>query len=54
MNVVTFASQPHLYGTPWTGPWVADCPPSELQGCYAGWEHEMTQLLEVSLFVCIG
>ncbi|KAI0745659.1 FAD/NAD(P)-binding domain-containing protein [Earliella scabrosa] len=46
VNVVTFATQPHLYGTPYFGPWVTDCSPSEVQNCYAGWEPEVEELLK--------
>ena len=47
VNVVTFASKTHLYGTPWTRPWVEDCPPSEVRECYHDWEPEVEELLQV-------
>ena len=47
VNVVTFASKPHLYGTPWTRPWVEDCLPSEVLECYHDWEPEVEELLQV-------
>ncbi|KAI0708960.1 FAD/NAD-P-binding domain-containing protein [Cerioporus squamosus] len=46
VNVVTLASQPQLYGSPYNGPWVTDCSPAEVQECYAGWEPEVQELLQ--------
>ncbi|TFK91603.1 FAD/NAD(P)-binding domain-containing protein [Polyporus arcularius HHB13444] len=46
VNVVTLASQPQLYGSPYNGPWVTDCSPTEVQECYAGWEPEVQELLK--------
>ncbi|RPD59761.1 FAD/NAD(P)-binding domain-containing protein [Lentinus tigrinus ALCF2SS1-6] len=46
VNVVTFASQPQLYDTPYDGVWVTNCSPAEIQACYAGWEPEVDELLK--------
>ncbi|KAH9931165.1 FAD/NAD(P)-binding domain-containing protein [Epithele typhae] len=46
VNVVALASKPELYGTPWTGAWVEDCPASEMQECYSQWEPEVGELLK--------
>ena len=48
VNVVALTSQPHLYETPWDGPWVTNCSPAEVQDCYANWESEVKELLKVS------
>lgn len=49
MNVVMFASEPQLYGSPYNGPWVTDCSPAEVQRCYSDWEPEVEELLKVTL-----
>ena len=47
VNVVAMASQPHLYGTVFPGPWVTDCSPAEVQECFEGWEPEVEEMLKV-------
>ncbi|KAI0743626.1 FAD/NAD(P)-binding domain-containing protein [Daedaleopsis nitida] len=46
VNVVTLASRPDLYGTPYAGPWVTDCSSAEVKDCYSGWEPEVEELLQ--------
>ncbi|KAI0630150.1 FAD/NAD-P-binding domain-containing protein [Trametes polyzona] len=46
VNVVAMASQPHLYGTPYEGPWVTDCTREEVQKCFSGWEPEVEEILK--------
>ncbi|CDO72514.1 hypothetical protein BN946_scf184980.g55 [Trametes cinnabarina] len=46
VNVVAMASQPHLYGTTYDGPWVRDCDRDELLQCFTGWEPEVEEMLQ--------
>ncbi|KAI1794210.1 FAD/NAD(P)-binding domain-containing protein [Ganoderma leucocontextum] len=46
VNVVAMVSQPHLYGATFTGQWVTDCSPSEVQECYRSWEPEVEEILK--------
>ncbi|PIL36260.1 hypothetical protein GSI_01922 [Ganoderma sinense ZZ0214-1] len=48
VNVVAMVSEPLLYGTEFTGQWVTDCSPSEVQECYGGWEPEVEEMLKVN------
>ena len=48
VNVVAMVSQPHLYGTTFTGQWVTDCSPSEVQECYRSWEPEVEEMVKVN------
>ncbi|KAF9049931.1 FAD/NAD(P)-binding domain-containing protein [Panaeolus papilionaceus] len=47
VNVVTFASEPENHGKPFNGEWVTMCKKQELLDCYAEWEPECTQLLDL-------
>ncbi|PPQ62949.1 hypothetical protein CVT24_006189 [Panaeolus cyanescens] len=47
VNVVTFASEPEGHGKPFHGEWVTMCQKQELLDCYAEWEPEVTQLLDL-------
>ncbi|KAI9061735.1 FAD/NAD-P-binding domain-containing protein [Trametes sanguinea] len=46
VNVVAMATQPHLYGTTYDGPWVKECGRDELLDCFAGWEPEVQEMLQ--------
>ena len=57
VNVVAMTTNPQLYGTPWKGPWVTECSPSEVQECFKGWEPEVEEMLKVGQLlslVCIS
>lgn len=47
VNVVAMASQPDLYKSAYTGPWVTDCSREEVLDCFAGWEPEVEEMLKV-------
>lgn len=47
VNVVAMASQPDLYKSTYTGPWVTDCSREEVLECFAGWEPEVEEMLKV-------
>ena len=48
MNVVACETRPDDYNGPFEGPWVADCSQSEMLECFANWEPDVQELLNVS------
>jgi len=48
VNVVAMRSSPEMEGMAYDGPWVTDCSQQELLDCFAGWEPEVVELLQVS------
>ena len=54
VTVVAFTSEPSKEGTQYSAnekEWVASVPKEELLQAYAGWEPEVTALLEVRLYL---
>jgi len=52
VNVVTFASEPDKEGVEHDGPWVTEVPKQELLDCYANWEPEVVEVLDVRSDFC--
>ena len=50
VNVITFASDLAMEGASYHAPWVVDVSKAELLACYAGWEPEVVELLDVCFF----
>ncbi len=50
VNVITFRSEPEREGSTYPdSTWVTECSRQELLGCYAGWEPEVIEMLQVSV-----
>lgn len=47
-NIVAFKSTPVDEDTTYDGPWVSEVPRDEVVACYADWEQEVQDLLQVS------
>lgn len=49
VNVVTFRSEPEKEGSTYPDTtWVTECSQQELLDCYAGWEPDVIEMLQVS------
>jgi salicylate hydroxylase len=47
VNCVAFASEPNKENTEYGAEWVTDCTKDEVLECFANWEPEAKQLLDV-------
>lgn len=47
VNVVACETRPVIDDRAWEGPWVIDCPQSEMLECFADWEPDVLELLKV-------
>jgi len=52
INLVAFVTTRGGYGTTYPGKWVREVSPEEMRKCYAGWEPEVQEILNVSRSGC--
>jgi salicylate hydroxylase len=54
VNYVTFKFHPDKEGTHFDGSWVTDMDPSYVQGLVHGWEKQVSDIVQVSLWPADG